>query len=83
MRLPAQSPFYVETLASWGFVVAAPPHPGNEITDPGCNGLGPSDEEDSYANRVADIRFVLDQLLAAANDPRRRSTAASIRAASA
>ena len=67
--LPAQSPFYVETLASWGFVVAAPPHPGNETIDPSCNGQAPSQEAYSYANRVADIRFVLDQLLAAANDP--------------
>jgi predicted dienelactone hydrolase len=67
--LPAQSPFYVETLASWGFIVAAPPHPGNQVTDPGCTGAGPSEVADSYANRVADIRFVLDQLLAASSDP--------------
>jgi predicted dienelactone hydrolase len=67
--LPAQSPFYVETLASWGFIVAAPPHPGNEVTDPQCTGQAPSDEADSYLNRVADIRFVLDALLADAEDP--------------
>jgi len=66
--LPAQSPFYVETLASWGFIVAAPPHPGNQTIDPGCTGQGPSQVEDSYANRVADIRFVLDQLIAASTD---------------
>src|SRR4051812_11005769 len=47
--LPAQSPFYVETLASWGFIVAAPPHPGNQVTDPGCTGAGPSQHDDSYA----------------------------------
>src|SRR5262249_1892207 len=61
---PQQSTFFTEALASWGFVVAAPPHPGNEFTDgfPGCA----SDYQDSFANRVADVRFVLDQLLAAA-----------------
>jgi len=66
--LPAQSPFYVETLASWGFVVAAPPHPGNTTVDPGCTGQGPSQVEDSYANRVADIRFVLDEMIRLSND---------------
>ena len=41
--LPGQSPFYVETLASWGFVVAAPPHPGNQTVDPEC--VGGRDED--------------------------------------
>jgi len=67
--LPAQSPFYVETLASWGFVVAAPPHPGNQTTDDSCLGLAPSQVEDSFQNRVQDIRHVLDELLADAEDP--------------
>jgi predicted dienelactone hydrolase len=50
-------------LASWGFVVAAPPHPGNTIADyPQCR--EPAVFADSLANRVADIRFVVDQLLA-------------------
>jgi predicted dienelactone hydrolase len=67
--LPGQSPFYVETLASWGFVVAAPPHPGNQTVDPECSGGRREDAiADSYANRVADIRFVLDQLVAASQD---------------
>ena len=67
--LPAQSPFYVETLASWGFIVAAPPHPGNQTIDPECSG-GPNGDAlaDSFANRVADIRFVLDQMIAASAD---------------
>jgi predicted dienelactone hydrolase len=59
---PGQSPFLTETLASWGFVVAAPPHPGNttfELTT--CE----ADAADSFANRVADVRFVIDSLLAA------------------
>ena len=57
---PAQSSFFTARLASWGFVVAAPPHPGNTIADyPGCF----DQFADSFANRVADIRFVIDQLL--------------------
>jgi len=60
---PGQSPFLTETLASWGFVVAAPPHPGNTTLELAtCD----ADEADSFANRVADVRFVIDQLLAAA-----------------
>ena len=57
-----QSPFLTETLASWGFVVAAPPHPGNTTFELAtCD----ADTADSFANRVADIRFVIDSLLAA------------------
>jgi dienelactone hydrolase len=70
--LPEQSPFYVETLASWGFVVAAPQHPGTLLTDPSCTGQAPSQFVDSYANRVADIRFVIDRLLEDAKDPSSR-----------
>jgi predicted dienelactone hydrolase len=59
---PGQSPFLTETLASWGFVVAAPPHPGNTTAEIAtCD----DDTADSFANRVADIRFVIDRLLAA------------------
>ncbi len=60
--IPNQSVFLTTTLASWGFVVAAPPHPGGELTDgfPGCVGT----LQDSFKNRVADIQFVIDQLLA-------------------
>lgn len=67
--VPGQSPFYVETLASWGFIVAAPPHPGNQTFEPECtSGQDPDAIADSYANRVADIRFVLDQLIAGSAD---------------
>ena len=47
---PGQSPFLTETLASWGFVVAAPPHPGNTTAE-----LATCDDDtaDSFANRVA------------------------------
>jgi predicted dienelactone hydrolase len=61
---PAQSSFFTGLLASWGFVVAAPSHPGSTIEDyPGC--FEPAAFADSFANRVADISFVIDQLLAA------------------
>jgi predicted dienelactone hydrolase len=70
--LPAQSVFFTTRLATWGFVVAAPPHPGNRITDgfPGCS-AGPA-IADSFLNRVADVRFTIDQMLAQARDPASR-----------
>jgi predicted dienelactone hydrolase len=63
---PGQSEFLTITLASYGFVVAAPPHPGNTSAEiPDCfDALA-----DSFANRVADLRFVIEGLLAAARDP--------------
>ncbi|HUE30782.1 MAG TPA: prolyl oligopeptidase family serine peptidase [Verrucomicrobiae bacterium] len=65
---PEQSPFLTEGLASWGFVVAAPPHPGSTIQDyPSC--FTPATFPDSAVNRVADIRFVVDQMLALAKEP--------------
>jgi predicted dienelactone hydrolase len=59
---PEQSTFLTAALASWGFVVAAPPHPGNRLADgiPAC-AFG---VVDSFANRVADVRFTLDSMLA-------------------
>jgi predicted dienelactone hydrolase len=59
-----QSPFFTEGLASWGFVVVAPPHPGSTIVDPGC--FGEASFMDSAPNRVADVKFVLDGMLALA-----------------
>jgi predicted dienelactone hydrolase len=60
--IPNQSVFLMTALASFGFVVASPPHPGNQYTDgfPACE----LDAPDSYRNRVADVRFVLDAMLA-------------------
>jgi predicted dienelactone hydrolase len=59
--IPTQSPFLVETLASRGFVVAAPNHPGNTTLDlPGCS--SPAALADSFANRPADVRFVADEV---------------------
>lgn len=60
---PEQSLFFTVTLASRGFVVVAPPHPGNEFTTfPAC--MDPTELVDSYLNRLDDMRFVLDQVLA-------------------
>ena len=61
---PTSSAFLTAALASWGFVVAAPAHAGGTIADPGCA----TDEgiQDSFLNRVADVRSIADQLLAPA-----------------
>jgi predicted dienelactone hydrolase len=58
--VPEQSTFLMDALASWGMVVAAPPHPGNTALDGAatCN----ANLQDSFLNRVADVVFVLDQL---------------------
>jgi predicted dienelactone hydrolase len=60
---PAQSQFLTAHLARYGVIVAAPPHPGNRLGDPNCNGTAA--QLDSYFNRVADVMFVIDALLAA------------------
>jgi predicted dienelactone hydrolase len=49
-----------EALASRGFILAAPPHPGNTF-GPNCD--TPEAEADSYANRPADVMFVADTFL--------------------
>ena len=60
--MPTQSLFLTPLLASYGMIVAAPPHPGNELQDLlTCN--TPAAQVDSYLNRVADVTFVLDSLL--------------------
>ena len=64
---PAQSTFLTALLASYGFVVAAPPHPGNTIFEfPSC-GSGPA-QGASFQERPQDIIFVTDELLAANAD---------------
>ena len=65
---PYQSTYYTRHLASHGFVVVAPPHPGNTTAD--C--LPCTDTAallDSYLNRPDDIAFVLEALLARNADP--------------
>jgi predicted dienelactone hydrolase len=65
---PAQSTFLTALLATRGFVVAAPPHPGNTLAEfPTCGTLAAllaSAEE-----RPADVIHVTDGLLAADLDP--------------
>lgn len=62
-----QSIFLMRRLATWGFVVASPPHPGNTTSDfATCETA--EEIADSFVNRPADIRFVIDQLLALNND---------------
>jgi predicted dienelactone hydrolase len=58
-----QSPFLTEHLATHGFVVAAPDHPGNRLIDFAMLG---SDEAvaQSAIDRPLDLAFVLDRLVA-------------------
>ena len=65
---PEQSLFLTPLIASYGFIVAAPPHPGNELYDfPNCG--TPAAQVDSFLNREADITFVIDSLLALNGEP--------------
>jgi predicted dienelactone hydrolase len=64
--IPQQSTFLTSLLVSYGFIVAAPPHPGNTLLD------GPPTVErclgaplvDSFFNRADDIVFVIDEMIA-------------------
>ncbi len=54
-------------LASWGFIIAAPEHPGNTLAD-----CFPCDTKSVLASaklRPDDVTFVLDQMLALKDDP--------------
>jgi len=62
---PDHASYLTEHLASWGFVVVAPAHPGNTQQDGNC------DVEclaDSFINRGPDVIFTLDQVLALKDD---------------
>lgn len=63
-----QSIFLVRRLATWGFIVAAPPHPGNTTSD-FLTCMTPAALADSFANRPADIVAVLDRLLEENDNP--------------
>ena len=64
---PTEASYLTTALAASGFVVAAPPHPGNTENDlPGC--LGGPDFIDSAINRVPDVRFAIDSMLAESAD---------------
>jgi dienelactone hydrolase len=59
-----QSIFLTSILATHGFVVIAPPHPGNTIGDfPNCGTF--QAQVNSVQERPQDMIFVLDQILAA------------------
>src|SRR5438477_4710417 len=64
--IPEQSLCFTKTLASWGFVVAAPPHPGNEFIDgfPGCF----TATFDSLRERPHDVGVTIDGMLALSDD---------------
>lgn len=59
----AQSVELVETLASHGFVVAAPEHIGNSQSSPGDT------FDAAAANRVPDVSLVIDAMVARSRDP--------------
>jgi len=61
---PYQNLFLTAFLPSYGFVVAAPPHPGDTPVDP-CR----KDIVDAFVNRPADISFVIDSMLALSDTP--------------
>ncbi len=62
---PAVASYLMEHLASWGFVVVAPPHRGNTAADCPCTD---EDRDDAVLNRVPDIIFALDAVLALADN---------------
>jgi predicted dienelactone hydrolase len=62
---PTHASYLTEHLASWGFVVVAPPHPGNTKQDGACN---TECLADSFINRLPDVIFTLDQVLALKNE---------------
>jgi predicted dienelactone hydrolase len=70
---PVQSTFLTSHLASHGFVVAAPTHPGTTIDD--CLGCGTPERQqamlqDSAANRPREVSAILDMLAAMHADSR-------------
>lgn len=65
---PLQSIFLTSLLAAQGFVVIAPPHPGNTINEfPNCG--TPQAQVNSFLERPQDVIFVLDQMLAENANP--------------
>jgi dienelactone hydrolase len=61
---PAQSKFLLPLVATRGYVVVAPPHPGNTLFD-GLANCGTSTAlVQSAVERPADVIFALDQMLA-------------------
>jgi len=66
--IPTQSTFLTGLLAAQGFIVIAPPHPGNTLSEfPNCG--TPTAQINSFLERPQDVIFVLDQMLAANANP--------------
>lgn len=66
--IPEQSPFLMTMIAGHGFLVAAPPHPGNTLRD-GASCRDVATLLDSFLNRVDDVMFVTDAMVALESDP--------------
>ncbi len=64
---PLYQTFLTEHLASHGFIVVAPSHPGNTSDD--CFPCGPDSILPSARERPADVTFVLDRVLSMREDP--------------
>jgi predicted dienelactone hydrolase len=65
---PLQSTFLTPILASRGYIVVAPPHPGNTLGEfPNC--ATPASQVASFQERPQDMIFVLNQIIAANADP--------------
>ena len=64
--LPENQSFFTEHLASWGFVVAAPPHPGNTSED--CALCDIQNIAASARERPDDIAFILEEVVKLHND---------------
>jgi dienelactone hydrolase len=62
--------YYASHLASYGFVVIAPPHPGN-LHDECSSASGCTQEGmvDSYLNRPEDVTFALESMLKLSENP--------------
>jgi len=63
---PSEASYLTMGLASRGFVVAAPAHLGNTKNDPMCGAT--ANFIDSLQNRVPDVMFVIDSMLAETAD---------------
>ena len=64
---PQQSLFLTAFLATHGFIVVAPPHPGNTLAEfPSCGTLAA--QAASLTERPKDIIFVIDEMLALDQD---------------
>lgn len=65
---PAEASYLTMGLASRGFVVAAPAHLGNTADRPDCG----ANFVDSFQNRVPDVIFLVDSMLAETASPSSR-----------